>query len=85
MLWNRKKTSAECKYCDVIIAHDNLASISSTSNAIMNTSPEATIRKFRLVQTEVIRWAERLVDFYSLDMILAIVKKVLGKGPEEGN
>jgi len=29
----------------------------------MNTSSEATIRKFRLVQTEDIRLAERLVDF----------------------
>ncbi len=34
--------------------------------------PEATIRKFRLVQTEGIRQVERLVDFYSLEMILAI-------------
>jgi hypothetical protein len=85
MLWNSKKTSAECKYCDVIIAHDNPASISSTSNAIMNTSPEATTRKIRLVQTEDICWAERLVDFYNQHVILAIVKKMLGKGPEEGN
>ena len=47
--------------------------------------PQATIRKFRLVQTEGSRRVERLVDFYNLDMILAIVKKMLGKGPEEGN
>ncbi|MEI6102329.1 MAG: hypothetical protein WCP70_00110 [Methanothrix sp.] len=51
----------------------------------MNSSPEATIRKFRLVQTESIRRVERLMDFYNLDMILAIVKKVLGKGPVEDN
>jgi hypothetical protein len=38
--------------------------------------PEATIRKFRLVQTEGIRQVERLVDFYSLEMILAIGYRV---------
>ena len=31
--------------------------------------PEATIRKFRLVQTEGSRRVERLVDIYNLDMI----------------
>jgi hypothetical protein len=50
----------------------------------MNSSPEATIRKFRLVQTEGSRRAERLMDFYNQDMIFAIFKKMLGKGPEEG-
>ena len=39
-------------------------------------SPEATIRKFRIVQTEGSRRIERLVDFYSLDMILAIGYRV---------
>jgi hypothetical protein len=39
-------------------------------------SPEATIRKFRLVQIEGIRQVERLVDFYNLDMILAIGYRV---------
>jgi hypothetical protein len=39
-------------------------------------SPEATIRKFRLVQTEGSRQVERLVDFYNLDMILAIGYRV---------
>ena len=38
--------------------------------------PEATIRKFRLVQTEGNRRVERLVDFYNLDMILAIGYRV---------
>jgi hypothetical protein len=51
----------------------------------MNSSPEATIRKFRLVQTEGSRRAERLMDFYNQDMIFAIFKKMLGKGPEVGN
>jgi hypothetical protein len=39
-------------------------------------SPDATIRKFRLVQTEGSRQVERLVDFYNLDMILAIGYRV---------
>ena len=39
-------------------------------------SPESTIRKFRIVQTEGIRQVERLVDFYSLDIILAIGYRV---------
>lgn len=40
--------------------------------------PAATTRKFRLVQTEGSRQVERLVDFYSLEMILAIGYRVRG-------
>jgi len=39
-------------------------------------SQEATIRKFRIVQTEGIRQAERLIDFYNLGMILAVGYRV---------
>ncbi|MCX6678109.1 MAG: virulence RhuM family protein [Methanothrix sp.] len=39
-------------------------------------SQEATIRKYRIVQTEGIRQVERQVDFYNLDMILAIGYRV---------
>lgn len=39
-------------------------------------SREATIRKFRIVQTEGSRQIERQVDFYNLDMILAIGYRV---------
>lgn len=39
-------------------------------------SPEATIRKFRLVRTEGSRRVERLIDFYSLEMILAVGYRV---------
>jgi len=39
-------------------------------------SREATIRKFRIVQTEGTRQIERQVDFYNLDMILAIGYRV---------
>jgi hypothetical protein len=38
--------------------------------------PAATTRKFRLVQTEGNRQVERFIDFYNLDMILAIGYRV---------
>ncbi|MCX6701037.1 MAG: virulence RhuM family protein [Methanomicrobiales archaeon] len=38
--------------------------------------PEATIRKFRIVQMEGGRSVERLVDFYNLDVILAVGYRV---------
>lgn len=38
--------------------------------------PRVTIRKFRIVQTEGERRVERLVDFYNLDMILAVGYRV---------
>ncbi|MCK9591213.1 MAG: virulence RhuM family protein [Methanoregula sp.] len=38
--------------------------------------PEATIRKFRIVQMEGSRRVERLVDFYNLDVILAVGYRV---------
>lgn len=38
--------------------------------------PAATIRKFRIVQLEGDRRVERLVDFYNLDMIIAIGYRV---------
>jgi len=34
--------------------------------------PQGTIRKFRIVQKEGNRQVERLVDFYNLDVILAV-------------
>jgi len=38
--------------------------------------PEATIRKFRIVQTEGNRQVERLLDFYNLYIILAVGYRV---------
>lgn len=38
--------------------------------------PGATIRRYRLVQTEGTRRVERLVDHYNLDMILAVGDRV---------
>lgn len=39
-------------------------------------TPEATIRKYRIVQTEGKRQVTRLVDFYNLEMILAVGYRV---------
>lgn len=39
-------------------------------------APEATIRKFRIVQTEGTREVSRLVDHYNLDVILAVGYRV---------
>ena len=41
-------------------------------------SEEATIRQYRIVQTEGSRKVERLVDHYNLEMIIAIGYRVLG-------
>ncbi|MCX5689118.1 MAG: virulence RhuM family protein, partial [Planctomycetota bacterium] len=38
--------------------------------------PEATIRKYRIVQTEGSREVERLVDHYSLDVVIAVGYRV---------
>jgi len=38
--------------------------------------PEATIRKFRIVQTEGGRLVERIVDHYSLDVVIAVGYRV---------
>jgi hypothetical protein len=46
-------------------------------------SPEATIRKYRIVQIEGERQIERLVDHYNLDMILAIGHRRPGQGHRE--
>jgi hypothetical protein len=39
-------------------------------------SPEATIRQYRIVQTEGGRQVERLVEYYNLDLILAVGYRV---------
>ena len=80
-IWLNQKLLAELYQVSTRTISEHIINIYSDHELL----PEATIRKFRLVQTEGSRQVERLVDFYNLDMILAIVKKMLGKGPKEGN
>lgn len=60
-------------------------SVSSINEHISSTyeddelKPEATIRKFRIVQTEGAREVNRLVDHYSLDAIIAVGFRVRSK------
>jgi hypothetical protein len=42
-------------------------------------APEATVRKFRVVQTEGRREVERLIDHYNLEMIIAVGYRVRSK------
>ncbi len=65
-----------------LIAELYQKSIKTINEHIKNTyeerelDPQATIRKFRIVQLEDDRQVERLVDFYNLDVILAVGYRV---------
>ena len=67
-VWLNQRLLAELYQVSVRTISEHIINIYSDQEQ----SPEATIRKFRIVQTEGIRRIERLGNFYSLDMILAI-------------
>jgi hypothetical protein len=71
-VWLSQRLLAELYQVSVRTISEHIINIYSDHEQ----SPEATIRKFRIVQTEGSRRVERLVDFYSLDMILAIGYRV---------
>ena len=71
-VWLNQRLLAELYQVSVRTISEHISTIYSDHEQ----SPEATIRKFRIVQTEGSRQVERLVDFYSLDMILAIGYRV---------
>ncbi len=71
-VWLNQRLLAELYQVSVRTISEHILNIYSDHEQ----SPEATIRKFRIVQTEGERQVERLVDFYSLDMILAIGYRV---------
>ncbi len=71
-VWLSQRLLAELYQVSVRTISEHIINIYSDHEQ----SPETTIRKFRIVQTEGIRRVERLVDFYSLDMILAIGYRV---------
>jgi hypothetical protein len=71
-VWLNQRLLAELYQVSVPTINEHISTIYSDHEQ----SPEATIRKFLIVQTEGSRQVERLVDFYSLDMILAIGYRV---------
>jgi len=71
-LWLSQKLIAELFGIDVRTVSEHLKNI-FTSQELM---PEATIRKFRIVQQEGQREVSRSVDFYSLDAIISVGYRV---------
>ena len=71
-VWLNQKLLAELYQVSVPTINEHISTIYSDHEQ----SSQATIRKFLIVQTEGSRRVERLVDFYSLDMILAIGYRV---------
>ncbi|MFT3884863.1 MAG: virulence RhuM family protein [Flavobacteriales bacterium] len=66
--WLSQKKIAELFDKDVRTVNEHLGRIFEEGEL----TPEATIRKFRIVQREGVRDVERLVDHYNLDAIIAV-------------
>ena len=71
-VWLTQRLLAELFQKDVRTINEHLQNIFDEGEA----DPGATIRKFRIVQTEGNREVSRLVDHYSLDVILAVGYRV---------
>jgi hypothetical protein len=71
-VWLSQRSIAELYQVSVKTANEHLVNIYAEGEL----ESEATIRKFRIVQTEGSRQVERLVDHYSLDAILAVGYRV---------
>lgn len=71
-VWLPQRLIAELFQVSVPSVNEHLAHIYEEREL----TPEATIRKFRTVQTEGKRRVERLVDHYNLDAILAVGYRV---------
>jgi hypothetical protein len=67
-VWLSQKLLAELYGVAVSTINENISNIYDEDEL----TPEATIRKFRIVQTEGNREVKRVVDHYDLDMILAV-------------
>ena len=63
-VWLNQRMMAELYQVAANTISEHIANIYND----LELSPEATIRKFRLVQTEGSRQIERLVDFYNIDI-----------------
>ena len=71
-VWLNQRLLAELYQVAVPTINIHISTIFSDHELV----PEATIRKYLIVQTEGSRQIERQVDFYNLDMILAIGYRV---------
>jgi hypothetical protein len=71
-VWLTQRLLAELFQKDVRTINEHLQNIFEEGEA----DPGATIRKFRIVQTEGPRQVARLVDHYNLDVILAVGYRV---------
>jgi len=74
-VWLPQRQMAELYGVSVPTVNEHIANIYDEGDC----SPGATIRKFRIVQTEGSRQVQRLVDHYNLDMILAVGFRVRSK------
>jgi hypothetical protein len=71
-LWLTQRHIAELFQKDVRTINEHIQNIFSEDEL----PPEATIRKYRIVQAEGSRTVERLVDHYSLDVVIAVGYRV---------
>lgn len=71
-VWLTQRLLAELFQKDVRTINEHIQNIIEEGEL----DPEATIRKFRIVQTEGKREVTRLVDHYNLDLILAVGYRV---------
>jgi hypothetical protein len=71
-VWLNQRMMAELYQVAVPTINEHISNIYNDHELF----PEATIRKFLIVQTEGSRQIERLLDFYNLDIILAVGYRV---------
>jgi hypothetical protein len=71
-VWLNQKTMAELFQKDVRTINEHIKNIYAEGEL----NPEATIRKFRIVQSEGAREVGRDVDFYNLDVIISVGYRV---------
>ncbi|MBI5592975.1 MAG: virulence RhuM family protein [Deltaproteobacteria bacterium] len=71
-VWLTQKMMAELFQVSVPTINEHIKNINNEAELM----PEATIRKFRIVQKEGQRTIGRMVDFYNLDMIISVGYRV---------
>jgi len=71
-VWLSQKLMAELFQKDVRTISEHIQNVYDEGELV----PEATIRKFRIVQTEGKRQVARMVDYYNLDMIISVGYRV---------